>query len=101
MSSEDFVNKFMNHRSEAWLEHRICTQKRRVAGTEYESEDAVMVNGKYRGLRISELYLIDPRFVNAIIKYHGTPLQLRKIAESVVRYQEQHADAISREIALD
>jgi len=62
--------------------------------------DALLLTGRYRGMKLSDIYIIDPNFFELLIKNDRVDENLKYIAMSIRKDGNIFANNISREIAL-
>lgn len=102
MNTQDFISKHRHGKIMKKLKYRPCTKAYRVAGEPLlECDDAVIMSGRYTGIRLSDIFIFDPAYLqDYLIKNKYIEPKLKEIAKEVVRNQTKGLDSISRDIAL-
>ena len=62
--------------------------------------DALLLSGRYKNMKLSDVYVIDPNFFEWLIKDDRIDESLKYIAASIRKDTNIFTDNISREIAL-
>ena len=63
-------------------------------------DDVIMKSGHYKGMKLSDIYIIFPEYINFIINYDNADKALKMIAKQIRDDANLFNENISREIAL-
>jgi hypothetical protein len=63
-------------------------------------DDAIIFNGNYNGMRLSDIFIINPSYLDYILGYKNADPGLKMIAQSIKDNYETTSIDIDREIAL-
>jgi len=80
-------------------EYRIRNNKQAIE-CEIIGEDAIMRNGKFDGIKLSDIYIFFPGYLNSLVNNKNANNDLRYIAKRIIEDSEEFSESISREIAL-
>jgi len=101
MNTEDYIANYQKRKRIDRIQYIPVVKCYRVAGEPLvECQDAVIKNGRYAGIRLSDIFIFDPNFLHYLTKSQYVDSALKDIAKAIQRHQSSGMDAISAKIAL-
>lgn len=100
MDTQEFIRK---HQEQRHFRFKFQPVPKRylVAGEPLvECKDAILLNGRYEGNRVSDIFIFDPGFVLYLVRCQWADEELKSIAREVIRNQSKGMEDIARRIAL-
>jgi len=99
MNTEDYINKYKYGKVIEPLKYKRVSKNYIVAGMPIvKCRDAILINKRYKGIRISDINIFDPNYITYIKNSKYTPEELKEIIDDVER--NQRLDDIKREMIL-
>jgi len=101
MNTEDYIINYQKRKKIDRIQYAPVVKRYRVAGEPLvECQDAVIKNGRYAGIRLSDIFIFDPNFLYYLTKSQYVDDELKNIAKAIKRHQSVGVDSISAKIAL-
>jgi hypothetical protein len=85
---------------ESIQQYKQKKEDQKVRFEELPDGDAVILSGRYSGMKLTDILIANSNFVNWLIHDHSIHRALRMIARSIKEDSEVFADGISREIVM-
>lgn len=64
------------------------------------NEDAVILTGRYKDMYLSDIFIVNPYYLDWIINFKGGDEELKMVAKSIKNKYKFSEESINREIAL-
>ena len=101
MNTQEFIAKHKMQRSNSKLAFERTVKRYNIAGMPLvKCADAKLLNGRYPGMRLSDVFIFDPNYLTLLINNDRVDPELKEIVAEVMKNQSSGADSISRRIAL-
>ena len=101
MNTEAYINNYKQNKKISRVEYVSTVKRYKVAGESLvECRDACIKNGRYGGIRLSDIYIFDPNFLHYLINSKYVDDELKQIAAEIRQHQSAGIDSISTKIAL-
>ena len=102
MDVEDYIKKFKTGKKSNYILFDRAVKKYKLAGDPcIECRDAIIRSYKYTGIRLSDIFIFDPGFLQFLIKSDKVDDELKSIAQEVVSNQSTGMDSIDVKLALE
>jgi len=101
MDTQEFLQRYKNKKQEQSDQFKKVPVFYKLAGENIvECNDAILLTGKYKDMRVSDIFIFDLDYLNYLKKNENIKEDLKDIIKEVIKNQSQGMDNISREIAL-
>ena len=101
MSTENFIQNFRRKKAIDRLQYRETEKSYMVAGMPLvKCRDALLISGKNKGQRLSDIFIFDPNYMHDLLSYKGVDADLKDIINEVERNQSHGKERVARRLAL-
>ncbi len=101
METQEYIEKYQKIKLIDSIKYKVIDNNYIVAGYPIvKCRDALMLNKKYKGIRLSDIYIFDPNYIVYLQNNKYIPKELKEIANEIDKIQSAGMDDISRQIAL-